>query len=105
MHDDDEVVVVVAVLDVNLHAGVGHHSGHGAELAGCLLIQSQQDDLTGRNHRQSCSGKDGTGGLSVIDEEVRDTDTAMSEHTAAFQAHPSGTERLTKVCQRTDMVR
>lgn len=40
VHDEHELMVVVAVLDVEDIAGVGHHSGQGAELARCLLIQS-----------------------------------------------------------------
>lgn len=91
VHDEHELMVVVTVLDVEDNAGVGHHSGQGAELARCLLIQSH---ITTSQTATTGSPAAARAVLAVLGSLTRKCATPTppwGEHAAAFQAHPRRT--------------
>ena len=50
VHDQDQLVVVIAVLDFDVDSGIGHTARDCAELARHFLLQSQDDHITlGKN--------------------------------------------------------
>lgn len=83
---NDESMVVVAVQDFDVDAGIGQSTTELAELARLLLIEALNEDSAARSHRHPCLFQSGASHRAVIDKEVRDAHVGDEPHASAFDA-------------------
>jgi hypothetical protein len=102
--DDDEVVVVVAVLDENIDRFVRKAAREGTQLTGHLLIEREHHHGPDRHRPDACRVEHATRGLGVADEEMGDRCTSEGEDATAFEAHSRPAQKLTEMREGTGLV-
>src|ERR1051326_546316 len=98
--DQNQIVIVIAVLHFDVHAGVGHPARDLAELSRLILTQLLHehvvlaDDVdTGAIERRAC-------GARIVEKKVRDS----AEHTAAFDADAGVAEDFAHLGESTGAI-
>ena len=101
---EDQLVVVVAVHDLDVDPGVRHRARDLAELARGLLIESLDQRRATLSHGDvRFLERPPRRGL-VVDEEVRDRLAVDHEHAASVDAHTGAAERFAHRGQRAGLV-
>ena len=80
-------MIVVAVEDFDVDAGVGHAAGELAELSRFGLIEALDEDVVHRENFDARRFERIAGGVAIFKEEVRDTAYIDDPCAAAFDAH------------------
>jgi hypothetical protein len=93
-------MIVVAVLDFDVHARVGHPSGDFAQLTGLALTQSLNEHIANGQHADPCRQQGCACHFAVCEEKVSDA----IEDAAAFDAHAGTAERLPHFGERAGVV-
>lgn len=83
VHDEDQVVVVVAVEDFDVDAGLGHPARELAELTGLGLVQPLHQGLPFGEHADAGRFERPARGGSVREQEVGDAGAVDDEGAAA----------------------
>lgn len=104
VHDEDELMRMVAVQHVDVDAGRGYAAREQTKLTGHVLLQSQHDDFPFREDSYACRLQCLSGGGSVREEEVSDSLATHDPDPTAFNAHPSAAQGLSHVSKRTGSV-
>lgn len=87
-------MIVVAVEDFDVDAGVGHAAGELAELAGFGLIEALDEDVVDRENLDARGFERIVRGVAVLKQKVRDAAAVDDPGAAAFDAHAGAAERV-----------
>lgn len=98
--DQDEPVLVVAVLHPDVDTSIGHLPAERPQLTGCALVEPQQNHLADGADIQAGLRQRAPGGVPVIDKEVRDAGAGVPEHPASLQADAFVTQDLAELGER-----
>ena len=102
--DEHELVIVVAVLHLDVHARIGHGAAELAELAGLVLPEALQEHRSHRGDVHADAVEHSLSLRTVLEEEVRDAATLDDPRAAAFDAHAGRAERLAHACELAGLV-
>ena len=103
VYDEDELVIVVAVKDLDVDARLGHPSRDLAELTWFSLVQSQDDDVAYFQNVNARRFERFASGLSILEEKVSAL-TVDYEGATTFDAHPGAAQRLAHLGQRAGSI-
>jgi len=94
INDEDQVAIMVAVLHLDIHAGIGHAPRGFAELARLVLTETLHEDFVFGEDSDSGGFERGARGGCVFEEKVRDGGSVRDEDAAAFDADAGAAEGL-----------
>src|SRR5690348_8879719 len=70
--DQDQLVIVIAVEDFDVDAGIGHAAGELAQLSRLGLIEALNQDVVDGEDLDACGFEGVAGGIAVREQKVRD---------------------------------
>ncbi len=98
--DEDQLVIVVAIEDLDVDAGVRHPAADLAELTWLGLVEPLDDNVSLRQNRDSGILERAPGGGSVLEEEVGHATALDDERAAALDADTGAAERVAHIGER-----
>lgn len=90
VNDEDQLVVMVAVHDLDVHAGLRHPARDLAQLTGDVLPEPGGNDLSVFEYANAGLLERATCGIAVLEEEVRSACAAHNPCASALDAHARG---------------
>ena len=93
--DQDQLVIVVAVEDLDVDAGLRHPAREQAELTGHVLLQSLNEHFPFREDSDAGGLERLAGGGSVSKEEMSDASAVHDPGPSPLDAHSGATQSLT----------
>jgi hypothetical protein len=104
IHNENELIVVVAVQHFDVHSRVGHSARELSELPRHCLSETLNHDVTDGEHANSRCRERVSRFLTVGEEKMSDAATINDPRPAAFDAHACSSERFSDVGKRTPAV-
>lgn len=101
---ENQRALMVAVLNLDVHAGFRHAARELAQLAGLSLIQSLQHDVIFRKDAETGCFERLPGGGPVCKQKVAYSLSVYRERTPAFEAHFRASQRLAHLRQLSRLV-
>jgi hypothetical protein len=94
VYDQNQLVIVVAVEDLDIDAGVSHPAREQTELAGHVLLQSLNEHLSILENPDASFLERRAGGRSVHEKEVGYAAAVHHPSSSALDAHPGAAQSL-----------
>src|SRR4051812_10447928 len=101
VHDEDQLMLVIAVLDFDVHAGRGHPAGELPELAGLRLTELLDKTVSYSAPSNPRPFERVTRGVAVLEQEVG---VPASEHASSLDAHAGPSEGFAHLRERAGPV-
>jgi hypothetical protein len=92
--DQYQLVVVIAVKNLDVDACLGHPARELAQLAGLRLTQALHEHFTLRDNADSCRLKRSAGRSAIVEEKVSDALAVDDKGATTLNAHSSAAERI-----------
>ncbi len=100
VHHEDQVVIVIAVYDFDIDAGIGHAAREGPELPRLRLSQAQRNDVTLLGNANA-RGSQRSGSIgAVVEKKMRDAASVNAKDTPTLDAHAGSPERVAHLGER-----
>ena len=87
IHNENQLMVVIAVQYFDVHAGFGHAAREQSELARDVLLESANDDFSFLDYPDAGCFERGSGSRAVGEKEVSDSCALGNPGPAPFDAH------------------
>jgi hypothetical protein len=94
IHNQNQLMVVIAVQDFDVHAGLGHSAREQAELAGDILLQPLNDDVPFCEDADAGRFEGTSGGRAINEEKVGDASAVNHPRSAALDTETGAAQGL-----------
>jgi hypothetical protein len=101
IHDQNQLVVMIAVQHFDVNPGIGHSPCEYAELAWARLIESLDKHITHSGHPDASLFERRAGGSAIRKEKMGDAFAVDHPRAATFNAHSLPAQRSAHFSKRT----